>query len=92
MHKIIRFFKSFFLVELVQGLLLTGSKLFTHKITIQFPEEKTPYSPRFRGLHALRRYPNGEKTVQDVQHAMILIMENAFFVVFVKKLVRLMPL
>ncbi len=35
--------------------------LFARKITIQFPEEKTPLSPRFRGLHALRRYPNGEE-------------------------------
>ena len=35
--------------------------LFARKITVQFPEEKTPQSPRFRGLHALRRYPNGEE-------------------------------
>jgi NADH-quinone oxidoreductase chain I len=35
--------------------------MFSRKITVQFPEEKTPMSPRFRGLHALRRYPNGEE-------------------------------
>src|SRR3989442_2226199 len=40
---------------------LTGRHLFRRKITVQFPEEKTPMSPRFRGLHALRRYPNGEE-------------------------------
>ena len=47
--------------ELVKGMALTGRHLFRRKITIQFPEEKTPQSPRFRGLHALRRYPNGEE-------------------------------
>ena len=52
---------SLFLTELVKGLALTGRHLFARKITIQFPEEKTPASPRFRGLHALRRYPNGEE-------------------------------
>ncbi len=40
---------------------LTGRYMFARKITMQFPEEKTPKSPRFRGLHALRRYPNGEE-------------------------------
>ncbi len=40
---------------------LTGRYLFDHKITMIYPEEKTPQSPRFRGLHALRRYPNGEE-------------------------------
>ena len=54
------FLKSFFLWELLLGLRLTGSYLFAKKITVQYPEEKTPQSPRFRGLHALRRYPNGE--------------------------------
>jgi NADH-quinone oxidoreductase subunit I len=55
------FFKTFLLVELAKGLAITGRHLFARKITIQFPEEKTPASPRFRGLHALRRYPNGEE-------------------------------
>jgi NADH-quinone oxidoreductase subunit I len=52
---------SLLLGELVQGLKLTGRHLFERKITVQFPEEKTPQSPRFRGLHALRRYANGEE-------------------------------
>ncbi len=47
--------------ELLKGLQLTGRYLFKRKITVQYPEEKTPQSPRFRGLHALRRYPNGEE-------------------------------
>ena len=55
------FFSTWFLFELMQGLALTGRYLFARKITVQFPEEKTPMSPRFRGLHALRRYPNGEE-------------------------------
>lgn len=55
------FFKSFLLWELFQGLRLTGRYLFSRKVTVQYPEEKTPQSPRFRGLHALRRYPNGEE-------------------------------
>ena len=53
--------KSFLLLELLGGLGVTGRNLFRRKITIQYPEEKTPQSPRFRGLHALRRYPNGEE-------------------------------
>ncbi len=55
------FFKSFMLWELVTGLRLTGRYLFRKKFTVQYPEEKAPQSPRFRGLHALRRYPNGEE-------------------------------
>ena len=55
------FFKSFLLFELLKGMSLTGRNLFARKITVQFPDEKTPISPRFRGLHALRRYPNGEE-------------------------------
>jgi len=61
MRQLRHFFKSFLLWELVQGLRLTGRYLFARKITVQYPEEKTPQSPRFRGLHALRRYPNGEE-------------------------------
>jgi NADH-quinone oxidoreductase subunit I len=56
-----RFFQSFLLTELVRGLMLTGRHLFKRKITVQYPDEYTPMSPRFRGLHALRRYPNGEE-------------------------------
>ena len=61
MGAIREFFDSLLLRELVKGLALTGRYAFARKITIQYPEEKTPYSPRFRGLHALRRYPNGEE-------------------------------
>ena len=55
------FLKSFMLFELVKGMALTGRYAFRRKVTLQFPEEKTPLSPRFRGLHALRRYENGEE-------------------------------
>ncbi len=55
------FFNSILLGELVKGLWLTRSYIFARKVTVQYPEEKTPMSPRFRGLHALRRYPNGEE-------------------------------
>ncbi len=61
MKRIINFLKSFALWELLKGMSLTGRYLFARKITVFFPEEKTPQSPRFRGLHALRRYPNGEE-------------------------------
>ncbi len=55
------FFSSFLLIELFKGLWLTRGYMFARKVTVQYPEEKTPLSPRFRGLHALRRYPNGEE-------------------------------
>jgi len=55
------FFKSFTLAELFKGMALTGRYTFRRKVTVQFPEEKTPLSPRFRGLHAQRRYDNGEE-------------------------------
>ena len=55
MRRIIGFFKSF-VIRVACGLRVTLSNLFKRKITIQYPEEKTPLSPRFRGLHALRRY------------------------------------
>ena len=61
MNMLKRFLNSFLLLELLGGMRLTGRQLFARKITIQYPEEKTPLSPRFRGLHALRRYPNGEE-------------------------------
>jgi len=53
--------RTFTLWELVKGLKLTGKYFTKRKITVLFPEEKTPISPRFRGLHALRRYSNGEE-------------------------------
>ena len=61
MSAIVQFFKSFLLLEMLHGMSVTGRNLFARKITVQYPEEKTPASPRFRGLHALRRYPNGEE-------------------------------
>jgi NADH-quinone oxidoreductase subunit I len=61
MHSIIRYFKSLMLVELFRGLGVTMRYFFKPKFTINYPEEKTPKSGRFRGLHALRRYPNGEE-------------------------------
>lgn len=59
--KIIQWIKTFTLWELFKGLGVTGRYFFKKKVTIQFPEEETPRSVRFRGLHALRRYPNGEE-------------------------------
>ena len=61
MNSLVRVVKTFTLYELLMGLRLTLKNLFVKKVTIQYPEEKTPQSPRFRGLHALRRYPNGEE-------------------------------
>ncbi len=55
------YFKSFLLWELLVGLKLTGKHFFSSKVTLQYPEEKTPHSVRFRGIHALRRYSNGEE-------------------------------
>ena len=77
------YFSTFLLWELLKGLLLTGRYLFARKITVQFPEEKTPQSPRFRGLHALRRYENGEerciacKLCEAVCPAMAITIESA---------------
>ena len=59
--KIKNYLRSLLLWELLKGLCLTGRYMFRRKITVQYPEEKTPQSHRFRGLHALRRYPNGEE-------------------------------
>jgi NADH-quinone oxidoreductase subunit I len=74
---------SLMLTELIKGLALTGKYAFSRKITVQYPEEKTPISPRFRGLHALRRYPNGEerciacKLCEAVCPAMAITIESA---------------
>ena len=59
--KIQYYLKSFLFLELLKGLGVTWRYFFSKKFTIQYPEQKTPISPRFRGLHALRRYPNGEE-------------------------------
>lgn len=56
-----RFFKSFLLLELIQGLRVTMKHFVGKKITIFYPEETIPKSDRFRGLHALMRYDNGEE-------------------------------
>jgi len=61
MDKLTTFLKSLTLLELLKGMSVTGRHFFSPKITVQYPEEKTPQSNRFRGLHALRRYPNGEE-------------------------------
>ncbi len=63
------FFNSLLLKELFKGMALTGRYLFARKVTVQFPEEKTPISPRFRGLHALRRYPNGRSAASPASCA-----------------------
>lgn len=55
------YIQSFTMFELFKGMALTGRYLFARKVTVQYPEEKTPMSTRFRGLHALRRYANGEE-------------------------------
>ncbi len=61
MRTVRHYIKSFLFLELIQGLMVTGKYLFKKKITLQYPEQKTPISPRFRGLHAQRRYANGEE-------------------------------
>ena len=53
--------QTFSLSELLKGLSITGRHLVKKKVTVQYPEAKTPQSYRFRGLHALRRYPDGEE-------------------------------
>lgn len=58
---IVKILKIFLLWEILLGLTVTLKYFFKPKVTIQYPDEKTPVSPRFRGLHALRRYPNGEE-------------------------------
>jgi NADH-quinone oxidoreductase subunit I len=76
-------FNSLLLRELFKGMSVTGRKMFARKITVQYPEEKTPQSFRFRGLHALRRYPNGEerciacKLCEAVCPALAIIIESA---------------
>jgi NADH-quinone oxidoreductase subunit I len=61
MKRVTEYFRSLLLLELLKGLSLTMRHMFRPKLTVMYPEEKTPKSARFRGLHALRRYPNGEE-------------------------------
>jgi len=53
--------RTIFLAELLTGMALTLKYFFKPKLTVNYPYEKGPLSPRFRGEHALRRYPNGEE-------------------------------
>ena len=53
--------KYFLLIDIFKGLFLTFKRIFKPSVTINYPYEKAPLSPRFRGEHALRRYPNGEE-------------------------------
>jgi len=59
--KLWQYIKRFTLWELFKGLSVTGRRFVDKKVTIQYPEEETPISPRFRGMLALRRYANGEE-------------------------------
>ena len=61
MSAIDRTIRSFFLKELIAGMALTLRYVFREKVTLNYPYQKGPLSPRFRGEHALRRYPNGEE-------------------------------
>ena len=61
MASLTKYLKSFVLFELVKGMALTLRYFFKPKVTLNYPNEKGPLSPRFRGEHALRRYPNGEE-------------------------------
>jgi NADH-quinone oxidoreductase subunit I len=61
MSALLRSAKSLLLLEFVSGMWLTLRYFFRPKVTINYPFEKGPISPRFRGEHALRRYPNGEE-------------------------------
>lgn len=58
MFKLLR---QFLLIDVCQGMMITLRNMFKKKLTLKYPHEKTPISPRFRGEHALRRYPNGEE-------------------------------
>ncbi|MCP5090272.1 MAG: NADH-quinone oxidoreductase subunit NuoI [Gammaproteobacteria bacterium] len=61
MNRAISYIKTFALWELLLGLSVTMRNFFRKSVTLEYPDEKTPQSHRFRGLHALRRYPNGEE-------------------------------
>jgi NADH-quinone oxidoreductase subunit I len=60
-RSLLGYIKSFSFWDLLGGMRITGKYFWKKKITIQYPDEDTPTSPRFRGIHALRRYPNGEE-------------------------------
>ena len=83
MNPVFRYLKSLLLIELLKGMALTGKYLVAPKYTVRYPEETIPKSNRFRGLHALRRYPNGEerciacKLCEAVCPAMAITIESA---------------
>ena len=76
------FIKTYLLWELLKGLSVTFREMWRPKVTVNYPEEKTPQSVRFRGLHALRRYPNGEerciacKLCEAVCHAVCITIDS----------------
>lgn len=57
----VRFFTAFTIKEIIKGMALTFFYMFKKRVTINYPYQKGPISSRFRGEHALRRYPNGEE-------------------------------
>ena len=61
MRKFLNRIRYFFLIDIAKGLFLTFRRIFKPSVTINYPYEKAPLSPRFRGEHALRRYPSGEE-------------------------------
>jgi NADH-quinone oxidoreductase subunit I len=61
MNRIVNYFRSLLLIELLKGMWVTGKYFWKPKYTMRYPMERIPQSHRFRGLHALRRYPNGEE-------------------------------
>lgn len=75
--------KSLTLSELFKGMGVTGRYFFRKKFTVQYPEERAPMSPRFRGQHAQRRYPDGEerciacKLCEVICPAMAITIESA---------------
>ena len=61
MRRAVNYLRSLLLIELLVGMGLTWRYFLRPKYTVRYPQEKIPQSNRFRGLHALRRYPNGEE-------------------------------
>ena len=74
--KISQFLDSLMLRDILVGMAITGRYLFKPKITVQYPEEKTPQSVRFRGLHALRRYENAIDNQMDWLNAQNVVLDT----------------
>ena len=66
--KISRVFKTIFMLDFLGGLTIALQEFFKPKKTINYPFEKGKISPRFRGEHALRRYPDGEERCLSLIH------------------------